>query len=424
METLSPVILTLGDNVVISPDGSSQPIKGYVFYNASPLVLGITSGSASTYLQPNSSLYVAASTATGNVTISPVTSTSSSSTTGTLYPTAYWINDPGPISPTSAPLTEVQVASGATINANVTNATFDVINSPGTAIGVGSDQVILYQSTTISVSGTIPAGGSITEAIATILNSAIPPVAAAPSPCHALAWFTNLSISASVLPVNWAPQLIDTDGHIYLQPGGAALGNGGLYANIGPYTENVNPVGYINTGDNLTLQVVVEGSSGATFTVSGTVIVIAYTSSIPPRSAIDSIANLYGGTLNEVNLVGLVQNLPQSTYAGLNIADMLAPADGVGSSVFAASANTSYNMQTFASGAIVRKVNVGNAAAGTEFLWGINGTNEYDTYADGPGAGLHPGINDIDLYIPPGSILTVEPNTAGTYRFTWTYTTL
>lgn len=283
----------------------------------------------------------------------------------------------------------VTVNSGSVDIGTIANGNIiDVVNSPNTVIGIGSDQAVLYSSTTINISGTIPSGGSITTAIATILNSAIPPIASVPSPAHALAWFTNLQLTASVLPVSWAPQLIDSNGHIYLQPGGQAYNNGGFYSNQGTFTENVNPVAYINDGNDLALQLVVEGSSAATFTLTGTIIVIAYTSSIPPRSALDSVAYLYGGVLNQVNTVTAVQELPTSGNLGLTIADMLAPADSEYTAFPSITAATWTALATLnnTSGTILQSLSWActNSIAGRlTFRIGSSGTGFVSTYGQG-----------------------------------------
>ena len=186
MQTLPAIAVAVGDSPVeVDLSGSSQPYKAVILYNASPLILGVTSGPLSTYLQPNTTLAVPASQSTGKVEISVVRSTTSA-TSGSVYPTVVWLNDQIPATLSSSPLTEVSLASGTTVDIT---GPVSVINQTDTVIGVGSDQAILYSNLAISESGTIGSSGTTTITLATIANSSIPPISSVPSPAHALAGY-------------------------------------------------------------------------------------------------------------------------------------------------------------------------------------------------------------------------------------------
>ena len=402
MQTLPAIAVAVGDSPVeVDLSGSSQPYKAVILYNASPLILGVTSGPLSTYLQPNTTLAVPASQSTGKVEISVVGSTTSA-TSGSVYPTVVWLNDQIPATLSSSPLTEVSLASGTTVDIT---GPVSVINQTDTVIGVGSDQAILYSNLAISESGTIGSSGTTTITLATIANSSIPPISSVPSPAHALAWIYSLAASSLVSGDQWSVRVVDANGHIYLQPGGQAYANGAFYTNTGTYSTSAEPVGYINDGVDLYVELVVEGTSGDAFTIAGSLTLVAYTSAIPPRKSIQELDYIYGGVLNEVNVIGA---LPRSTSQGIAIADSMAPADTV-NEIQLTSNPTSF--PAFVYSVILRSFSV--YLSGGPGILTISGTSAICSCLNGD------TIN-LDLYIAAGSTLQVAGQTAGNASITFT----
>ena len=300
----------------------------------------------------------------------------------------------------------------------------DVINSPGTVVGVGSDQAVLYQNLNISETGTIPSGGVATITLATIANSSIPPTSSVPSPTNALGWVYSLTSTGLPAGDLWAPQVVDGNGHIYLQPGGQAYANGGFYSNNATYSTSSDPVGYINDGTDLVVQLVIEGTAGDAYDITGSLVLVAYTSSIPPRGKLTELDYLYGGVLNQVNNVANVAGLPLSTAKGISIADALAPADSYNTGTATTVASGNVTLVSLPANIILRWASYqGESSLSSITSLGISGV--------GITAENSPGTNQ-KVWQPPGGLvlksatnLTLYASTGGvTVLFSYGYTTL
>ena len=136
MKTLPPFAISESSPVVLSPSGSSVPIRGYLIYNASPLILTVLSGSQTFYLASGAQVFVKASESTGDVTIVAIASTNTQ-TDGTIYVTSVFLQDSVPsillsstnnVSVSGGTLNTYIVGSdaildvsGSNVNTNVTN---------------------------------------------------------------------------------------------------------------------------------------------------------------------------------------------------------------------------------------------------------------------------------------------------------------
>lgn len=128
MKTLPPFAISESSPVVLSPSGSSVPIRGYLIYNASPLILTVLSGAQTFYLASGAQVFVKASEASGDVTILAIASTNTQ-TDGTIYVTSVLLQDSVPSILLSS--TNNVTVSGGTLNTYIvgSDAILDVSGS-------------------------------------------------------------------------------------------------------------------------------------------------------------------------------------------------------------------------------------------------------------------------------------------------------
>ena len=306
MQALDPIAVAVGDtDVYVDLSGSTQPYKAVILYNASPLVIGVTSGPQSVYLQPNSTIVVPASTSTGKVLMNVIGSTSSA-TSGDVYPTILWLNDQVPTSLGSSPLTEVSLASGTTVD----------ISGPVSVYTGGTDLVSTQsKASAVSESLTPAAGGGTASATVTIPTSPVMH-AALVSGVYSITAASNQSIQIQVVGNN----------------------TNTLYYNFDNLTTNVTnqaiPEAVIAISAADTALVVSHVSGGGT--QSSTINLNFYSQAIPPDPYLAALVTqgLFGTTAETVinplvspPLLQSVYNNQVSTNSGIKIADALAPAD-------------------------------------------------------------------------------------------------
>ena len=335
MQALDPIAVAVGDtDVYVDLSGSTQPYKAVILYNASPLVIGVTSGPQSVYLQPNSTIVVPASTSTGKVLMNVIGSTSSA-TSGDVYPTILWLNDQVPTSLGSSPLTEVSLASGTTVD----------ISGPVSVYTGGTDLVSTQsKASAVSESLTPAAGGGTASATVTIPTSPVMH-AALVSGVYSITAASNQSIQIQVVGNN----------------------TNTLYYNFDNLTTNVTnqaiPEAVIAISAADTALVVSHVSGGGT--QSSTINLNFYSQAIPPDPYVAALITqgLFGTTAETVinplvspPLLQSVYNTQISTNSGIKVADSLAPADTGKSGITTLTANGNTDLLTLPGGIILRQV--------------------------------------------------------------------
>ena len=404
MQALDPIAVAVGDtDVYVNLSGSTQPYKAVILYNASPLVIGVTSGPQSVYLQPNSTIVVPASTSTGKVLMNVIGSTSSA-TSGDVYPTILWLNDQVPTSLGSSPLTEVSLASGTTVD----------ISGPVSVYTGGTDLVSTQsKASAVSESLTPASGGGTASATVTIPTTPVMH-AALVSGVYTITAASNQPIQIQVTGNN----------------------TNTLYYNFDNLTTNVTnqaiPEAVIAISAADTALVVSHVSGGGT--QSSVINLNFYSQAIPPDPYVASLITqgLFGTTAETVinplvspPLLQSIYNNQISTNWGIKVADSLAPADSSYThfpSIPAATWTTIFTPSSTADTILhhLDWTSTSSNAGRTTFRVGASGTGFTSSY----GAGTGRTSWDGRLFVPKGSVIQIYSDDALTYVFSANWATL
>lgn len=356
MQALAPITVTVGQDSTLDPSQTKQPIKAVILFNASPVVVKVSGGGQDFYLQPNSTQTMPASTPLGNIILAGVSSISSSSNSGSVYPTLIWTNDVMPGSPSASPVTDINVAGS--LDATIQNASIAVQNYSGTTISTSSTQTSATESYTLQ-------NGAYTYP-----GVAIP--ANAGDPVHGC-------VANAVFKITSVPSM----GYVSL----TITGN-----NTGQivYGEYISQVG--SAGTYTTLSVTMPISSDDTELLIATnnpvnmvgtfdVYLAFYTESIPPDNSVS-------GKL-QINLTRLLPGNYGSFPAllsfpkGIAIADALAPADLWVQNAMNPGTGGWYEWEGITAPAIIRSIRMSNeTTAAMEMGWAIGIASGVTSYVD------------------------------------------
>lgn len=459
MQALDPIAVAVGNtDVYVDLSGSTQPYKAVILYNASPLVIGVTSGPQSVYLQPNSTIVVPASASTGKVLMNVVGSTSST-TTGDVYPTIVWLADSIPTALSSAPVTEVTIGGTPTVNvsgpvdANITNASIPVTGSldatiTNAAVPVSGSVDATIQNASLTVAGSVDIGTIAAGQVIEVINSPgayigtesqATPVSATLTPASGGGTATD-TVTIPTSPVMHAALVSGvytitaaSNQPVQIQVKGNNTNT--LYYNFDNLTTNVTnqaiPEAVLAISAADTALVVSHVSGGGT--QSSTINLNFYSQAIPPDPYVAALITqgLFGTTAETVinplvspPLLQSIYNNQVSTNWGIKVADSLAPADTAQSGITALTAGANTTLATLPGGIILRRVSYQPQAS-------LTGTNSLGLAGGNPlTANYDNGTAEVvwqpptGRYIPSSIALTLYSSTAVTVVWQYEYTTL
>ncbi len=406
MQALAPITVTVGQDSTLDPSQTKQPIKAVILFNASPVVVKVSGGGQDFYLQPNSTQTMPASTPLGNIILAGISSVSSSSNSGSVYPTLVWMNDVMPGSPSASPVTDINVAGS--LDATIQNASIAVQNYSGTTISTSSS------ANAFSIPLSAPAGGGQVNNTLTIPNN---------PPMH------GALVSG-----------------VYTITGASAVGV--QITVVGNNTNNVY-YSFINNTTNVTNQalpdklipvsvadtsLIVSLDSGGN-DQSCVVNINFYSQAIPPAPAVFNalIQGLFGNSAgqNVINpyvampLLQQIYNNQISSQWGIKIADAVAPADREYTAFPSIPAGTWANVATLDSSnnTILQTLDWNATASNTgrvTFRIGTSTSGFTSAYNNGTQQQHWSG----KVYVPAGSVLQIWSDAALVIVFSMTWTTL
>ncbi len=201
----------------------------------------------------------------------------------------------------------LKVTGGVKID-SVTSGTFiDVKNSPGTTIGISSDQlVVLSQSSTLPI--TTNSGGDYSATLFTLPPSDFPPTSSVPGNTHALLCLLESTVtppSGSTSTVITTLSVQDSQYQAisygqYTQTSTYNAADGGFIVSgyYQPPIQSTTP--FVDTGDDIVVLYNLSGQPSSTYEISYTVLIVAYTASIPQGTELNvAISNTaVGGDLS------------------------------------------------------------------------------------------------------------------------------
>ena len=382
MQALAPITVTVGQDSTLDPSQTKQPIKAVILFNASPVVVKVSGGGQDFYLQPNSTQTMPASTPLGNIVLAGVSSISSSSNSGSVYPTLIWTNDVMPGSPSASPVTDINVTGGSL------NVTSGSVTINGGTVTVGGDQATL----------------------ATVSNFSDQSFASGPL---AVQWTVDAVAPATIQGVRW-----DQGGSILVTTPGVVAGTYSLETIV---QDSYHAYIY----SHVYSEVILTASSTTQITFyypsENYITPVAYTgydlefvfllrgASFPPGTY-----SLQGQPFNFTGLpIGYgLDSSSRSNYGGIPLADSVAPADTLLVQVQSTAATQIYSVPLYGNGIIVRSL-----AALTDNCGISNAAANPFVYCP---AGDTRGCN---FYIPPGGGLWMVNGGSSGYIFV-SYTTL
>lgn len=190
MQTLGSFDVQVGTSTTIATALISNPWKGFLIYNASDLIIEATSGGSTTYITPNTTIYLANIASEGPVAVLP-TATLGNSTTGQIFVTAVYLTDQVPPMQSSQ-LSVVNIGNTPNVsipgivtispstgtvfdvagNMNVTNASIDVNPASGATFPISGNVQANITNASLDVTGNVAVtSGNVN---ATITNASIP----------------------------------------------------------------------------------------------------------------------------------------------------------------------------------------------------------------------------------------------------------
>lgn len=167
MQTLGSFDVQVGTSTSIATALISNPWKGFLIYNASDLIIEATSGGSTTYITPNTTIYLANIASEGPVVVLP-TATLGNSTTGQIFVTAVYLTDQVPPMQSSQ-LSVVNI--GNTPNVSIPGIV-TISPSTGTVFDVAGNVNANISNASVNVTGNV--GITSGNVNATITNASIP----------------------------------------------------------------------------------------------------------------------------------------------------------------------------------------------------------------------------------------------------------
>lgn len=402
MQALAPITVTVGQDSTLDPSQTKQPIKAVILFNASPVVVKVSGGGQDFYLQPNSTQTMPASTPLGNIVLAGVSSISSSSNSGSVYPTLIWTNDVMPGSPSASPVTDINVAGAVTVSSGsvdigsiAAGQIIEVINSPNTQINTQS--IANAYSTAL----TAPSGGGNVSATLNIPTS---------PPMHgALISGTYTITGAAAAPIQVTVTGNNTN-EVYYSFINSTTGvtNEALPPKLIP----------ISAADTALVIALDSGGNDESCTVNTNF----YSNAIPPDPAMFNalIQGLFGNSAgqNVINpyvaqpLLQQIYNNQISTQKGVKVADALAPADSYATGIASLGAAGNTNIWTAPNNGILRSFYVQGETSISDILSaGVGGPGFKASYNLGTN-GMEFIGSPTGLYLTSGSILTLYSSNA------------
>ena len=300
-------------------------------------------------------------------------------------------------------LNGVPIASGIAVGGHINVPSGSVLRvggdyAGGSLLGYTQETIVFDIALTAAQVASLWQGAS--GIIATIPAADIPPTASVPSPAHAIAWSTDLTLTQGLgsAVTSWQPELYDSSGRIILAPLSP-------YAYPGQFTEEVDPNGFINAGLELLVGLAIEGGASPTWTLSGTIAIVAYTSSIPPRQNVGLQIDKY--------LAPIEWTVPDGTDFVLGDLTTL-----VGGAIIAP-ANSWTNVWTASVGVLCKQLSLIYTGATNLSAWRV-------LRANGSILMLTPNMNsyaglvlffEYPFVMYPGDILQLAVNSANTQGF-------
>lgn len=317
------------------------------------------------------------------------------------------------------------------VNTVASGNVMEVINSPGTVVGIGASQATIYNLANGSFNVANPNGGTL-NLRASIANNTIPPTNTDPSPVHALYISGGVTLSSGALS---QLELSDSvTGQILFQIAG--------FANVTKIQDQVIP--FIATGNDLILTYTITNTTaGVNLTMSGNVIIVAYTSSVPPDPRVGELilSGLFTGgpgstsefsqanttmqnllnvlTLNTANTNGWLT----SWWDNIGISDSVAPIDTASSGAYTAAAGAAVIVHSSGGNReIIRRISWVNPGVTTTVYLDVAGVG-YGNYT--MTAGVDGGIDlpDRGIIMPTYDNIYLIPAVAQTAAFVNVLTT-